>query len=166
MRRSGHTVRVTAQLNNAVTGFHLWSQTYDRDLGDVLKLQTEIADAVTSALKITLLGGAAEKSSSEGRETLLHSMLTCVVSGLHALRLWAQQRWRSAARPLMLSAEAIDRDPNYALAYARRALVRWDCASYSSAWLRQPGIAKDVRRDAERAIELAPGLADGYVALS
>ena len=31
----GHTVRVTAQLNNAVTGFHLWSQTYDRNLGDV-----------------------------------------------------------------------------------------------------------------------------------
>ena len=55
VRRSGHTVRVTAQLNNAVTGYHLWSQTYDRDLGDVLKLQTEIASAVASALKVTLL---------------------------------------------------------------------------------------------------------------
>jgi TolB-like protein len=55
VRRSGHTVRITAELINAVTGFQLWSHTYDRNLGDVLKLQTEIADAVTSALKVTLL---------------------------------------------------------------------------------------------------------------
>jgi adenylate cyclase len=38
VRRSAHTLRITAQLINAVTGFHLWSKTYDRDLGDGLKL--------------------------------------------------------------------------------------------------------------------------------
>src|SRR5215471_5901370 len=47
VRRSSNRIRVTAQLINAVTGFHLWSETYDRDLSDVLKLQTEIATAVT-----------------------------------------------------------------------------------------------------------------------
>src|SRR6201999_3495442 len=56
VRRSAQTMRVTAQLINAVTGFHLWSKTYDRNIGDVLKLQTEIAAAVASALKVTLLG--------------------------------------------------------------------------------------------------------------
>src|SRR5262245_10244216 len=61
VRRSGNTVRVTTQLINAVTGFHLWSHTYDRDLGDVLKLETEIADAVASALKLNLLGEEAAK---------------------------------------------------------------------------------------------------------
>ena len=61
VRRSAHTIRITAQLINAVTGFHLWSKTYDRDLGDVLKLQTEIATAVASALKVTLLGDVAAK---------------------------------------------------------------------------------------------------------
>ena len=50
VRRSATTLRVTAQLINAVTGFHMWSKTYDRDLGDVLKLQTEIATAVAGAL--------------------------------------------------------------------------------------------------------------------
>jgi TolB-like protein len=55
VRRSEHTVRITAQLVNGVTGFHLWSQTYDRDLRHVLKLRSEIADAVASALKVTLL---------------------------------------------------------------------------------------------------------------
>ena len=61
VRRSAHTIRITAQLINAVTGFHLWSKTYDRDLGDVLKLQTEIATAVAEALKVTLLGDVAAK---------------------------------------------------------------------------------------------------------
>ncbi len=61
VRRSAHTLRITAQLINAVTGFHVWSKTYDRDLGDVLKLQTEIATAVASALKVTLLGDVAAK---------------------------------------------------------------------------------------------------------
>src|SRR6202042_3296777 len=61
VRRSANTIRITAQLINAVTGFHLWSKTYDRDLGDVLKLQTEIATAVANALKVTLLGDVAAK---------------------------------------------------------------------------------------------------------
>src|SRR6202042_2103221 len=61
VRRSATTIRITAQLINAVTGFHLWSKTYDRDLGDVLKLQTEIATAVASSLKVTLLGDVAAK---------------------------------------------------------------------------------------------------------
>jgi TolB-like protein len=49
VRRSANTIRITAQLINAATGFHLWSKTYDRDLGDVLKLQSEIVTAVASA---------------------------------------------------------------------------------------------------------------------
>src|SRR6516165_850307 len=61
VRRSGQTIRVTAQLNDAVSGFHLWSQTYDRDLSDVLKLQAEIANAVANALKVTLLGDVAAR---------------------------------------------------------------------------------------------------------
>ncbi len=66
VRRSAHTIRITAQLINAVTGFHLWSKTYDRDLGDVLKLQTEIATSVASALKVTLLADVAAKVEQGG----------------------------------------------------------------------------------------------------
>src|SRR5579862_9428061 len=61
IRRSGNTVRVTTQLVNALTGFHLWSHTYDRDLGDVLKLETDVADAVAGALKLSLLADVAAK---------------------------------------------------------------------------------------------------------
>ncbi|MBV8146893.1 MAG: TIR domain-containing protein [Gammaproteobacteria bacterium] len=168
VRRSGQTVRVTAQLNNAVSGFHLWSQTYDRDLSDVLRLQTEIADAVASALKITLLGGAAEKVQLGG--TGNPAAFDAYLRGVRLARIQLSQQEGIAApecrAPLEAFSEAIKFDPNYALAYARRSLARWDCASTSPDWLRQPAVAKSAREDAQRAIELAPGLADGYVALS
>jgi TolB-like protein len=77
VRRSGHTIRISAQLINAVRGFHLWSKTYDRDLGDVLKLQTEIATAVASALKVTVLGDVAAKVELGGTATPPPSMRIC-----------------------------------------------------------------------------------------
>ena len=77
VRRSGQTIRVTAQLNNGVTGFHLWSQTYDRDLGDVLKLQTDIATAVAGALKLPCSVMWQRRLKQAVRATRLHSMPTC-----------------------------------------------------------------------------------------
>src|SRR4029077_10858933 len=70
VRRSANTLRITAQLINAVTGFHLWSKSYDRDLGDVLKLQSEIATSVASALKVTLLGDVAARVELGGTRNL------------------------------------------------------------------------------------------------
>jgi adenylate cyclase len=58
VRKSGSRVRITAQLIRADSGYHLWSETYDRDLTDIFKLQDEIAGAVVQALKVALLGGA------------------------------------------------------------------------------------------------------------
>ncbi len=58
VRKSGNKIRVTAQLIKASDGFHLWSETYDRDLDDIFAIQDEIAAAVTESLRITLLGEA------------------------------------------------------------------------------------------------------------
>ncbi|MCH8930324.1 MAG: tetratricopeptide repeat protein [Proteobacteria bacterium] len=55
VRKSGDRVRITAQLISVADGFHLWSETYDRQLDDIFKIQEEIARAVTAALKVTLL---------------------------------------------------------------------------------------------------------------
>ena len=52
--RSGQRVRVTAQLLQAPTDQHLWAETYDRDLGDVLKLQGEVADAIAQQVRAQL----------------------------------------------------------------------------------------------------------------
>jgi TolB-like protein/tetratricopeptide (TPR) repeat protein len=59
VRKSGDTIRITAQLVRAADSSHLWSQTYDRQMTDVFKVQDEIAAAVVDELKVKLLGGAA-----------------------------------------------------------------------------------------------------------
>ena len=59
VQRSGNTVRITAQLIEAETGFHLWSQTFDRSLDDIFSVQDEIAANVADKLQVTLLGESA-----------------------------------------------------------------------------------------------------------
>jgi TolB-like protein/Flp pilus assembly protein TadD len=159
VRRSEHTVRVTAQLINAVTGFHLWSKTYDRDLGDVLKLQTEIATAVANALKVTLLGDLSAKIELGG--TRNPAALDAYLRGAKAY---------STANDLQSSieayTEAIRLDPNYALAFAARSRVlsAYAADSATGAAIRE-GYDK-ARADARQAIALAPELAEGYSALA
>ena len=65
VRESGDRVRITAQLIDAASGYHLWSQTYDRQLTDILKVQDEIARAIASALTKNLTGGRAAKGAVE-----------------------------------------------------------------------------------------------------
>jgi TolB-like protein/Tfp pilus assembly protein PilF len=57
VRKSGNKVRITAQLIRADSGYHLWSETYDRTLDDIFQLQDQIAGSVVQALKVKLLGG-------------------------------------------------------------------------------------------------------------
>jgi TolB-like protein len=111
VRRSAHTVRITAQLDNAVTGFQLWSQTYDRDLSDVLQLQTEIANAVASALKVTLLGDVAAKIEVGGtRNPAAFDM------SLRALKTYrAAIDAKGNLNAIAAYTEAIRLDPKYAL---------------------------------------------------
>jgi TolB-like protein/tetratricopeptide (TPR) repeat protein len=161
VRRSGHTVRITAQLINAVTGFHLWSKTYDRDLGDVLQLQTEIATAVAEALKVTLLGDVSTKIELGG--TRNPAAFDAYLRGLKLARIAAATTPMECQAPVAAFSEAITLDSNFALAYANRARFTSDCTGNSRGWLQQQGAG---RADAERAIALAPSLADGYVALS
>jgi TolB-like protein len=163
VRRSEHTVRVTAQLINAQTGFHLWSKTYDRDLGDVLKLQTEIAAAVADALKVTLLGNTAAKIELGG--TRNPAAFDAYLRGVKLARLAAATTPMDCRAPAETFNEAVALDSNYALAYAHRALLTEECANNSRGWLQQP-TEQSARADAERAIALAPDLAEGYVALS
>ena len=70
VRTSGHVIRITAQLIRASDGTHLWSQTYDRQMSDIFKVQDEIAGTVVEALKATLTSGA---SDSAGRERNLEA---------------------------------------------------------------------------------------------
>jgi len=162
VRRSAHTVRITAQLINAVTGFHLWSKTYDRDLGDVLKLQTEIATAVAAALKVTLLGDVSAKIELGGTHN--PAAFDAYLRGSKTLN--AVRSGNDAQTAIAAYAEAIRLDPRYALAFAGRsqALTAYAQENASGPALRQS--LDKAQADARRAIELAPDLAEGHLALA
>ena len=163
VRRSAHTIRVTTQLINSVTGFQLWSKTYDRNTGDVLKLQTDIATAVAGAMKVTLLGDVASKI--EGGGTTRPAAFDAYLHGVKLLRLAAAVTPMQCEVPIKAFSDAIALDDKFALAFASRAFAINECSDNSADWLKRPK-EQAARADAERAIALAPGLAEGYLALS
>ena len=63
VRKSGNTLRVTAQLIRADNGYHVWSQTYDRKLDDIFQIQDEIARSVVNGLKVSVLGGTIPRAT-------------------------------------------------------------------------------------------------------
>jgi TolB-like protein/Tfp pilus assembly protein PilF len=163
VRRSGPTLRISAQLINALTGFHLWSKSYDRDLGDVLKLQTEIATAVAEALKVTLLADVAEKIELGGTRNP-----AAFDAYLRASKTF-QSRHNSANDVTVAIAaytEAIRLDPSYALALAGRsvALTIYSSQEATGAAIRE-GFEK-AERDARQAIAVAPDLARAHAAFA
>ncbi len=171
VRRSGHTIRITAQLNNALTGYHLWSQTYDRDLGDVLKLQTDIATAVAGALKITLLGDVAAKTEIGG--TRNPSAFDAYLRASNAYRHFGPVNLAAGGgneeglqSAIAAYTEAIHADPDYALAYAGRSVA---FADFARALVQGPEVGDYLNKaqlDAHKAIALTSDLAEGHLALA
>jgi TolB-like protein/DNA-binding winged helix-turn-helix (wHTH) protein/cytochrome c-type biogenesis protein CcmH/NrfG len=162
VRRSGHTVRITAQLVNAATGFHLWSKTYDRDLGDVLKLQTEIATEVARALEVTLLGDLGAKIEPGG--TSNPAAFDAYLRGSKAYEFgYTAQDVETA---IAAFSEAIRLDSKYALALAGRstALIYY-AGSYAQGAAAREDLDKALA-DARQAITVAPELAEAHLALS
>jgi TolB-like protein len=163
VRRSAHTLRITAQLVNGITGFHLWSQTYDRDLGDELALQTEIANAVASALKVTLLADAAAKIELGG--TRIPAAFDAYLQGSKAFH--NRHETKDVESAITEYSVAIRLDPNYARAFVARSIAIGELESWwttsdvtsESNWNR-------VRADASKAVALAPELGEGHMALA
>jgi serine/threonine-protein kinase len=162
VRRSGRKIRVTAQLNNAVSGFHLWSQTYDRDLGDVLKLQTEIATAVAEGLKVTLLGDLTAKIEVGGTHNT--AAFDAYLRGSKAFSSRLESNDLEKAIPWFT--RAIGLDPNYALAYAGRSKAYSLYASRDAKAAALREYLDKAQADARQAIRLAPGLAEGHLAFA
>jgi TolB-like protein len=159
VRRSSHTVRITAQLIDAVTGFYLWSKTYDRDLGDVLKLQTEIATAVADALKVTLLEDTATRIELGGTHNP-----AAFDAYLHATRAADGGGGRNYLSAAAAFTDAIRLDPSYALAFAGRSFVQSLYAAQSAPRAAVRQYFDKALADARQAIALAPELAEAHMA--
>jgi adenylate cyclase len=113
VRWAGPKVRITAQLIDATTGFHLWSETFDRDITDVFAVQEEIARSVAGELRVTLLPADEGHLAKRGTQNPDAHRLYLVARGRMRERGLANLR---AAKALF--EEAIQRDPLYANAYS------------------------------------------------
>ena len=157
VRKAGTELRITAQLIRAADGVHLWSQTYERKLTDVFKLQDEIAGTVASALKTTLQGGAAAASDK--------------TTSVEAHNLYLQGRFFAAR-------VTVD-DTNAAVGYYEKALrvdssyaVAWAALASAYNWNAQYGNAPYVettekaRAAAKTALRLDPRLSEPHNVLA
>jgi TolB-like protein/DNA-binding winged helix-turn-helix (wHTH) protein/tetratricopeptide (TPR) repeat protein len=152
VRKSGERIRITAQLVDGATSEHLWSETYDRDTGDVFNVQTDIAAAVANALHVTLnIGsGNGETANAQAYESYLH--------GRHLLN---RRGTADIERAREYFEHAVRLDPNYARAWAWVAgtiVMSEDANRNVPADLRQ-----DLRHAVERAVALGPNLVEAHV---
>jgi adenylate cyclase len=108
LRREGNRIRITAQLVNAANGFHLWSETYERELQGVFAVQDEITRAIVDALKIKLAVAATSgaRQDSEAHDLYLQGLYFSNKSGEEDLR-----------KSLDFFQRALQKDPNYAKAW-------------------------------------------------
>ena len=164
VRRAGKTVRITVQLIDAVSGFHIWSETYDRTLNDTLKIQTEVATSVAEKLKLNISGYGHEQLAA-GR-TGNADAYDAYLRGVQLIeRAHLEQSTAIARSSLSEFDRAISMDPEFAQAYARKA----DALIWLALWendqnTRETGRARALK-SAQRAVALAPTLAEAHLSL-
>jgi tetratricopeptide (TPR) repeat protein len=159
VRKAGNDLRITAQLIQVDDGSHLWSQSYDRKLENVFAIQSEIAEAIASALRVNLVGSDDAAPVAHGAASIPAYELF-----LQARRL-IQGRGQTnikAARDLL--EEALELDPDYAPAHAAAAqavlLLADFQTNYSDIPLDQAVATAQPLID--RALELDPQLAEAH----
>jgi serine/threonine protein kinase/Flp pilus assembly protein TadD len=148
VRKSDNRLRITVQLIDALRGYHLWSESYDRELRDVFAIQQEIANNVVRALRITL--------SAQERGALAEVPTSHVQAYDYYLRgrSFFYRYGRSDIEfALQLFSRAVELDPEYALAHAGLA----DCWSYIYLYAeRKDAVREQAEAAGRRAVELAP----------
>jgi TolB-like protein len=158
VRKAGNALRISAQLIRVEDDYHLWSETYKRELKDIFEVQEDIATSVADELKVTLGIGQSFKQLG-GTDNLEAYELYLV-----ALGLMGEDISTSMNRVLNSLDAAIALDPEYASAWAVKAIGHW-----ARLVLMPPNRVvseKDsVLNAALRVIELEPNLADGYYSL-
>ncbi len=156
VRRADARVRVTAQLIDAVTGFHIWSENFDREFKDVIALQSEIAVAVASALEVRLMPGKVRTPGG----TLNPKALDAYLRGRAGERIQDEKNLRAALAALD---QAVALDPQFANAHALRGDV---LAQLANGYAKDPAEDRRLEADAlqavKRAVAIAPDSSFAY----
>ena len=159
VRKSGDHLRVTAQLIDSRNGTQLFSQTYDRDLSDVLKMQDEIAASLVRTLQIQVSGEAVVSRPSL-RNTEAY---TVYLQGLHAFNRFDPQGLEQAARDFQ---QAVDLDPSFADARVWFAITSYSMGAFGFAPAASATAAfEQARHSAELALKLDPNVATAHAVL-
>ena len=156
VRKSGDTLRITAQLIRASDSSHLWSQTYDRNLTDVFKVQDEISREVVAALKFKLLPGKQPDNTQRTRNPAAYEQY---LLGVDASRNGGRAQVEAA---MVAFKQAIALDPDYANAYATLASSYASMADFADDPAQREAAIEQALAAAGKAIALAPDLPDGY----
>ena len=157
VRKQGDRVRIVAELVNAADGIELWTRTFDRELKDIFAVQEEIAEAVAESLKVTLLGSQ-DRSAQKSAPNNVEAHNAYLQGHFHFQR----RNLEDYRKAVGYFDQAIRLDPDYALAYAERSeawtLIGDLTGQRETAWPK-------ARSDAEKAVAIAPDLAEAHAAL-
>src|SRR5947209_8758306 len=157
VRKQDDRVRIVAELVNAADGIALWTRTFDRELKDIFAVQEEIARAVAESLKVTLLGSQ-DRSAQRGAPGNVEAHNAYLQGHFHFQR----RNLEDYRKAVAYFDQAIRLDPDYALAYTERSEA-WSfigdlTGQHEPAW-------SNARSDAEKAVAIAPSLAEARAAL-
>jgi TolB-like protein/DNA-binding SARP family transcriptional activator/Flp pilus assembly protein TadD len=158
VRQYESRIRITAQLIDARTGYHLWSQTYDREMADIFAVQDEISRAIVDQLQVKLASRAPGKPETANPEA--YAQMLKANFAFNQSSQSPRERYATAAGFLE---EAIRIDPRYAEAYAKLADATQGQA-YRGYVPAAEGFAR-ARALAERALALDPGMARAHYVL-
>ncbi len=150
VRKSGNRVRITAQLVNASDGYHVWSQTYDRQLKDIFAVQEEVSRAIADALRIQL--------TAEQKLAAMPLPLTSSTDAYEAYllgRFELNQRGDHVAKAVQHLERAVELDPQFAVAWADLAVAQCLLENYSPPG-EKAGLLAKAREIVARAMALDP----------
>jgi serine/threonine-protein kinase len=159
VRRAGNRLRITARLTDVGDGRHLWSERYDRDLEDIFVIQDEIAQTIVGTLRSHLLGTLGSVVPRHYTENVRAYNLY-----LRGRYHWNLRTPEDIARAIEYFQQAIDEDPDYALAYTGLADAHAIQVDY-----RGLPVAEGMERaktEARRALELDETLAEAHTSLA
>lgn len=161
--RSGQRVRITAQLLQASADRHLWAQTYDRDLGDVLRLQSEVAQAIAEHVRAELtprqeaIYRSARPVNPEAYEAYLRG------------RYYLENQYTMAG-PLKMAKsyfeESVRKDPDFALGYSGLAIAYIFLASYGNGQLSPDQAYRLAKEASQKALQLDDSNGEAHYALA
>lgn len=159
VRKAGKRVRITAQLINTASDYHIWSETYDRDLEDIFEVQDEIAKKISNTLREKLTAQQKDEQLVTSKTNNI-DIYNLYLKGKHHLFKWAPDETKKG---LEILNEVIRQEENFAPAHS---LIAFCYVLLGAMGHMKTGIAYNkAMHHAQRAIELDSTLADAYASL-